>query len=198
MTMPAGVEAPPHWIMYVGIENLDDGVALVERLGGGAVSPVIEIPSVGRMRVVRDPQMAMFALYEPPAAPTQAEAEAAIGEGSWHELMAADAEAAMKFYGELFGWQSTGSMDMGEAGQYHMFGRTFPLGGMMNKPKELADVPPHWGVYFRVPNVHEAAERVKSGGGKVLNGPMEVPGGDWIINCMDPQGAAFSLHHRNA
>ena len=83
-------------------------------------------------------------------------------------------------------------------GKYHMFGRAFPLGGMMNKPPEMAQVPPHWGIYFRVADVHAGAERVKANGGQVLNGPMEVPGGDWIVNCMDPQGAAFSLHHRKS
>ena len=54
--------------------------------------------------------------------------------------------------------------------------------------------PPHWQLYVRVPDVHAAASRVKAGGGQVLNGPMEVPGGDWIVNAMDPQGATFSLH----
>ena len=43
-----------------------------------------------------------------------------------------------------------------------------------------------------------AAERVKASGGQVLNGPMEVPGGDLIINCLDPQGASFSLHQKAA
>lgn len=66
---------------------------------------------------------------------------------------------------------------------------------MMKKPAEMAPVPPHWGLYFRVPDVHARAERVKANGGKILNGPMEVPGGDWVVNCMDPQGAFFSLHH---
>ena len=31
------------------------------------------------------------------------------------------------------------------------------------------------------------------GGGSVMMGPMEVPGGAWILNCLDPQGAYFSL-----
>ena len=40
------------------------------------------------------------------------------------------------------------------------------------------------------------SERIKAGGGQILNGPMEVPGGDLILNAMDPQGAAFSLHEK--
>ena len=72
------------------------------------------------------------------------------------------------------------------------------IGGMMNKPPEMANVPPNWQIYFRVPDAHAAAERVKENGGQILNGPMEVPGGDWIVNAMDPQGAAFGLHARKA
>jgi predicted enzyme related to lactoylglutathione lyase len=83
-------------------------------------------------------------------------------------------------------------------GKYHMFKRSFPLGGMMNKPQEMAQVPPNWGLYFRVDDINAATDRVKANGGQILNGPMEVPGGDMIVNCMDPQGAAFSLHARKA
>lgn len=66
----------------------------------------------------------------------------------------------------------------------------------MNTPKEMAQVPPNWGLYFRVNDLDAAIERLKASGGKVLNGPMEVPGGDRVVNCMDPQGAACSLHGR--
>lgn len=196
MKIPEGMSFPPHWGMYVGVPKLEDAVSQVERLGGGALSPVIDVPSVGRMRTMRDPQGSAFSVYEPASPPQQAEAEPQLGDVSWHELYATDAEAAMKFYTELFGWRPTEAMDMGEMGKYHMFGRAFPLGGMMNKPKEMAEVPNHWGLYFCVPDVHASAKLVEANGGKVLNGPMEVPGGDWIVNCLDPQGASFSLHHK--
>jgi predicted enzyme related to lactoylglutathione lyase len=38
------------------------------------------------------------------------------------------------------------------------------------------------------------AERVQKAGGQVINGPMEVPGGDWIAQGIDPQGAMFAIH----
>jgi hypothetical protein len=68
------------------------------------------------------------------------------------------------------------------------------IGGIMNKPPELAHVPPNWQIYFLVPDIPSAVERIKANGGTILNGPIEVPGGDWIVNAMDPQGGAFSLH----
>jgi predicted enzyme related to lactoylglutathione lyase len=195
MTIPQGMNFPPHWGMYVGVPKLEEAVSQIERLGGSALSEVIDVPTVGRMRTMKDPQGVAFSVYEP-ASPPQPESEPLVGDTSWHELHTNDAEAAMRFYTELFGWRPTEAMDMGPMGKYHMFGRSFPLGGMMKKMPEMANVPPHWALYFHVPDVHKAAELVKANGGQVLNGPMEVPGGDWIINGMDPQGAAFSLHHK--
>jgi len=196
MPIPQGMNFPPHWGMYVGVPNLEQAEALILRMGGSTLSPVIDVPTVGRMRTMKDPQGALFSIYEPISPPSQPEGEPKLGDTSWHELYTTDAEAAMKFYTELFKWRPTETMDMGPMGKYHMFGRTFPLGGMMNKPKEMAQAPPYWGFYFRVPDVHAGADRVKANGGQVLNGPMEVPGGDWVVNCTDPQGAHFSLHHK--
>jgi predicted enzyme related to lactoylglutathione lyase len=80
-------------------------------------------------------------------------------------------------------------------GKYQMFNRgSRMIGGMMNKPAAMAQVPPNWAIYFRVPDINAAVERIQANGGQIVNGPMEVPGGDWIVNAMDPQGAAFSLH----
>lgn len=189
---------PPHWMMYVGTPNLEETVAHVERLGGMAMTPVIDVPTVGKMRAMRDPQGAHFSLYQPQNDP-HPEAAPEIGDISWHELMTTDAVAAKGFYRDLFGWQETSVMDMGPMGQYHMFGRSLgPMGGMMNKPPQMATVPPHWLYYFRVPDIQAATERVKANGGQILNGPMEVPGGDWIVQAIDPQGAAFAMHQRKA
>jgi len=68
----------------------------------------------------------------------------------------------------------------------------------MNTPPEMASVPPNWQIYFRVLDVHAAAQRIAAGGGQVLNGPMQIPDGDWVLSAMDPQGAAFGLHARKA
>jgi predicted enzyme related to lactoylglutathione lyase len=195
MTIPDGMNFPSHWEMYVGVPNLEEAVSEIERGGGSALSPVIEVPTVGTMRTMKDPLGALFCVYEP-SSPPPPETEPQLGDVSWHELYTTDAEGAMAFYTRLFKWRPTDALDMGAMGKYHMFGRAFPLGGMMKKPAEMGQIPPHWGIYFRVADVHAAADRVKAGGGQVLNGPMEVPGGDLIVNCVDPQGAAFSLHER--
>src|SRR5262249_44205154 len=191
MTKPDEVKAPPFWAMYVGVPKIEDAASNIKRLGGSAHTEVIDIPTVGRIQMMMDPQRAGFYIFEPARGEQSPEGAAEVGDASWIELMTTDAPAAMKFYQDAFGWQPSEALDMGPMGKYQMFNRPHGMiGGMMNKPPELAHVPPHWQIYFRVPDVHAAAERVKANGGKILNGPMEVPGGDWVANAMDPQGPA--------
>jgi uncharacterized protein len=199
LTKPDDVKAPPFWAMYIGVAKLEETAAEITRRGGRAHTEVITVPGVGRMQMMADPQGAVFYIYEPSGSDHRAEAAPEIGEASWHELMTTDWRAAMKFYEQVFGWQPSDAMDMGAMGTYQMFNRPHGMiGGMMNKSSEMAAVPPNWQIYFRVPDVHAAAERVKANGGQILNGPMEVPGGDWVVNAMDPQGAAFGLHAKKA
>jgi predicted enzyme related to lactoylglutathione lyase len=68
---------------------------------------------------------------------------------------------------------------------------------MFNKSAEMPG-PPAWLHYVRVESADAAAERVKAHGGSVVNGPMDVPGGDRIAKCADPQGAMFAVHSRKA
>ena len=199
MTRPDEVKAPPFWSMYVGAPKLEETASRIKQLGGSAHTEVITIPTVGRMQMMMDPQGAAFYIFEPSRGEQRPEGAAELGDTSWHELMTTDATAAMKFYEEVFGWQPSQALDMGPMGKYQMFNRPHGMiGGIMNKPPEMANVPPRWLIYFRVPDVKAAAERIKANGGRVVSGPMEVPGGDWVVTATDPQGATFGLHARKA
>jgi len=199
MKTPEGMNMPPFWSMYVAVPKLEEAVAHIKKLGGTELSPVIDIPTVGQVQMLKDPQGAAFYVIQPAPREETPETAPEAGDASWHELMTTDADAAMKFYSDVFGWRPSESLDMGPDGKYQMFNRPHGMiGGMMNKPAAMANVPPHWMIYFRVPDINAAAERVKANGGKILNGPMEVPGGDWVLNAADPQGAAFGLHAKKA
>ena len=190
---------PPFWSMYVAVPSLEDAVAQITRLGGSELSGVIDVPTVGRMQMLKDPQGAAFYIIQPAPRDERPESAPEVGEASWHELMTTDAAAAMKFYSDVFGWRATESVDMGPMGTYQMFNRPHGMiGGMMNTPPEMAAVPPTWTIYFRVPDINEAAARIKANGGTITNGPQEVPGGDWIVNAVDPEGAHFALHAKKA
>jgi len=190
--------APPHWLSYVSVRDLDATLAEAVRLGAMTYVEAMEIPSVGRIAVLADPQHAVFGIYEP-ATTGHGSDDLALGDFSWHDLATDDWKAAWEFYRTLFGWEYDSQFDMGAMGTYWMFrraGGTRTLGGMFNRPPEIPAS--HWLPYVFVSSAHRSAELVGRHGGKVLNGPMEVPGGDYIVQLMDPQGAAFAVHAQSA
>src|SRR5688500_1671265 len=55
MKVPEGMHFPPFWAMYIAVPDHDQAVAHIKRLGGSEVSPVIDVPEVGRMQMMKDP-----------------------------------------------------------------------------------------------------------------------------------------------
>ncbi|HTK34285.1 MAG TPA: VOC family protein [Caulobacteraceae bacterium] len=193
--------ARPGWVGYVGVDDCDAYAARLAAAGGKVHRPPSDIPDIGRFAVVADPQGAVFILFTPaarPAPPSPPPADA-VGTFGWRELMAGDMQSAFDFYADQFGWTKVTDHDMGEHGAYRLFatGGAEPVGGMMTKPAFVA-APPHWAYYIRVDGIKAAVERLTAGGGKVINGPMEVPTGEWIVQATDPDGAYFCLLSRAA
>lgn len=184
---------PPHWLAYVMADDVDASTRRAETLGGSTRVPPTDIPTVGRFSVIADPGGAVLAMLKPLGPDVPEPAEVASGHVSWHELMAADREQAFDFYAALFGWQKDHAIET-PMGPYQIWGRGGrPLGGMITIPKG-ENVPPHWLYYWMVPDLDAALGRVKGGGGRILHGPHEVPGGSRVAQCFDPQGAAFALN----
>jgi predicted enzyme related to lactoylglutathione lyase len=183
------------WTGYIGVDDTDATAKRITAAGGRILYGPDDIPNVGRFAVVADPGGAAFMLLtpippeqEPP--PIDVDAPGYI---SWHELYAGNGqEAAFAFYSAHFGWTTIDTLDMGQMGKYRIFGADgVPFGGMMDKP---ADAPSSaWAFYVNVDGVDAAVERIKSKAGQVLMGPHEVPGGSWIVQALDPQGANFAL-----
>ena len=185
--------ARPCWTGYVAVDDVDVFAARVTAAGGAVHRAGEDIPGVGRFAVVADPYGAVFILFKGRSdqAPTPV-ALGTPGHVGWHELQAGSLDGAFAFYAGLFGWTKAEAVDMGSMGTYQLFatGGT-PVGGMMTK---MAEVPsPFWLYYFNVDAIDAAAARTTHGGGQVINGPMEVPGGAWIVQCVDPQGAMFAM-----
>jgi uncharacterized protein len=193
--LPDGAEAgsPPHWIVYVATPDVDATVAEAERLGGKVVKGPTDIPNMGRFAVLADPQGATFAVYTPPGPPPEGgSASPGPGEFNWHELATTDFAAALDFYVALFGWEKGPAHDMGSMGIYQIVSLGgAQIGGIYNL--HAPSTPPHWLSYVGVVDCAKATAAAKAGGARVLNGPMEVPGGSWISMLMDPQGGAFAV-----
>ncbi len=189
--------APPNWLAYIGVADVDETVNKAKELGANVLAEPMTVPGVGRLSVLSDPQGAAFAVYKADreGAP---EGDPKEHEFSWHELATSDPDAGWDFYSKVFGWAKKDAMPMGELGTYQMFGRDrFTYGGIYRKPDDMP-APPHWLHYALVDNADDAARRAELRGGTVVNGPMEVPGGDRVAVIRDPQGAHFAVHSKAA
>jgi len=186
--------ARPTWLGYIAVEDVDRCVESVEHGGGKVMMPAMDIPNVGRIAMMTDPQGAPFYVMKPSGEGESlafAYDQPRAGHCAWNELVTSDQEAAWHFYGVRFGWVKDGAMDMGPMGSYDFIRHGSVLGAMMTGRPEMG--PPHWNQYFRVPDIDMAVAAIEAGGGQVINGPMEIPGGDFALNGIDPQGAHFGL-----
>ena len=182
----------PSWIGYVGVDDVDATADRITRLGGAVDVPPTDVSDISRFSVFTDPQTARLALFKwlKPGQEQTAD-PGAPGRVGWHELLAADWEQAWAFYGELFGWQKEDA-EAGAVGTYQLFSTGGQMiGGMVTKPATMPE--PSWLYYFNVGDIDVTTQRVVAGGGQILDGPLEMPGGSWIVRCTDPQGAVFAL-----
>ena len=192
MALPDDLDAPPHWIGYVGVPDLDATLDRAGDLGATTLFGPHDIPSVGRIAVIADPQGAAIALHQPASDPPPT--RHGPGHFGWHELATSDEGAALAFYTDLFGWETHAEFDMGDAGIYQMLrvpGDDHESIAIFRKPAEAPATA--WLYYVVVPDVDAAAERASALGGLVALGPMDVPGGGRIAQCRDPQGAYFAV-----
>jgi len=184
----------PYWLPYIGTPDVDATLQAAQGLGARVLMGATEIPSAGRFAVLADPQGATFAIYGAPSG-SQGDSGGSPGSDfSWHELTTSDAVAALRFYSELFGWAEVAKHDMGPMGVYHLVGMqgVASIGMFTSSPDK--PMPTQWLCYAHVADVDKSANAAKAGGGKLVNGPMEVPGGTWIAHFIDPQGAVFAVH----
>lgn len=184
---------PTAWSSYVAVADAAATAAAVKENGGSVVVEPMDVMGMGHMAVFTDPTGAFFGIWQPG---TFAGAERVNEPGTlaWNELNTRDPEAAKAFYGAVFGW-SFEDHDMGGMGTYTEWklGED-SIGGMigMGNTQMPAEVPAHWLVYFAVESTDAAVETVKSSGGNVAFGPIDIPAGRFAV-ATDPLGAAFAV-----
>jgi hypothetical protein len=184
---------PPMWSGYIYSPDVDADAKRAVKLGGSICKEPEDIPGVGRFAVLADPGGAMFNIFAPNSSESPTEVPPnSPGHIGWRDLRAGDGKAAWDFYSQMFGWTEAGSMEAGPQGTYRMFASGKDMvGGMMTKRPETPNA--SWQFFFNVDAIDKAAARVRAAGGRVTMEPMEVPGGDWIIEAEDPHGASFGL-----
>ena len=196
MALPAGAEAAgmrPCWLGYIGVRDVDATAADIVRAGGAQHMPPTDIPGVGRLAMLADPQGVVFYVMRGAMEGTStAFSPAKQGHCHWNELATRDQGAALAFYTDLFQWEKGDAMPMGAMGDYQFIthqGQT--IGAVMTRMED--GPPPAWTFYFGVEDIDLAAQAVSDNGGAIHYGPAEVPGGVFIIVAGDPQGALFGL-----
>jgi len=194
MALPAEATkkgAMPRWMGYVGVNDVAVVAEQIRRLGGRIYVPPTET-NIGRILVVADLEMATLGLIDE-VQPQQGESRgfdqpARVG---WCELLAAEPDKAFAFYNTLFGWQRA-EAEAGAMDSYQLLSAgSRTIGGIFAK-REREPVS-FWLYYFNVEDIDAATKRLKDAGGRIFEGPVEVPGDTWVARCVDPQGATFAI-----
>ena len=190
---------PSGWVVYLATQDVDALVSRAEDLGGQLRYGPVDIPHVGRFAMVSDPQGVIFAvMYAARTSESRAfgpvplGTEQTRGHGVWIELATPDPEAALAFYGALFGWEKLGAMPMGGMGEYAFVGRgDLRPGAVMSSAATGA--PARWNWYIHVADIDAALAAVREAGRTVLQGPDPIPGGSYSANIADPTGNRLGL-----
>ena len=190
--------ARPVWLGYLYVKDVDATANATKAAGGQVMREPWQQAGVGRLAMVTDPQGAPFYLMNPELPADKPDAVSDVFSVDqpervrWNELSTSDADGAVDFYTGQFGWTQEGSMDMGEFGQYRFVQNDgIGIGAIMPRMPEMPVS--LWTFYIGVDDIDRAAKAIADNGGSILNGPMEIPGGEFALNGLDPQGASFGL-----
>jgi predicted enzyme related to lactoylglutathione lyase len=185
--------ARPIWIGYLEVDDVDAAVDAIKADGGAVQMGPMDIP-VGRIAMVTDPQGAPFYVMAPVPPPGMEGMESDVFSVTepqhmrWNELATSDPDGAIAFYQKHFGWGQEGEMPMGELGAYRFIQRgAVGIGAVM--PLMEGYPVPVWNFYIGVDDIDRAHAAVTANGGTITNEPMEIPGGEFAMNAIDPQGA---------
>lgn len=182
---------PPHWLLYIAVDNADDAVAKAKQLGATILAPAFDVMDAGRMGVIQDPTGAVFCAW-------QAKRNTGIGivhvHGTlcWADLSTSDAKRASDFYSGLLGWQIAAD-PKDKSGYLHIRNGEHFIGGVPPAAFRQPGVPPHWMAYFQVDDVDASAGKAKELGATLYMPPTTMEGVGRMSVIADPQGAVFAL-----
>ena len=185
------MKVPPHWMLYILVENADASADKVAQLGGTAIVPPFDVMDIGRMAVIQDPTGAHFCLWQPKQSVANSIADV-HGTFCWADLSTPNPARAEAFYSRLLGWQFTRD-EKDPSGYLHIKNGEHFIGGVPPASYHPPGVPPHWLAYFQVNDVDATANKAKEMGATLLMPPMTMEEvGRWSV-IADPQGAVFAI-----
>lgn len=191
--LPADAPAPSHWLGHVRVEDLDAAMARAKARGATFPMGAMDIPTVGRMAIMIDPQGCAVSLFTPAGDMPPGPEPSDHGMVGWNELIAEDPAAAKAFYTDVVGWTWRDG-PFQEQMEYYLFGSGAPDGDAGGMAKKAPEMPVStWLLYFTTRDIAETAAKVESLGGAVHAAPFEVPSVGKLAVCAGPDGAMFGL-----
>jgi uncharacterized protein len=196
-TMPASAgDMPATWMTEIRTDQLEATVRAVEAAGGTVLEPNVDFGDIGRLGVFTDPAGAPFCAWE---GGIREGAQIVNEPGAWSmsALRTPDPDAAIAFYGSVFGWQPE------PFGPVHCMRLAGYVGGEPSQPvpRDVVAVivpaesgePASWGVDFWVRDASAAIATATRVGGSVLAGPYDAPPAFVQAVLADPEGAVFTV-----
>jgi predicted enzyme related to lactoylglutathione lyase len=115
----------------------------------------------------------------------------------WIDTSQPDPQAAVAFYGGLFGWEFDNAMPAGAPGEYHIARIRGGDVAAVSSPPEGAPPTAVWNTYIWVDSADEAATKVADAGGAVVTAPFDVMEAGRMAVFTDPEGAVFCVWQAN-
>lgn len=190
--------ARPMWLGYINVDDVDTSAGAIKADGGQVHMEPFDIPGVGRVAMVTDPVGVPFYIMKPIPPAGQPDAQSDVFDPMkaqhfrWNELSTTDQDGAIAFFERHFGWTQEGAMPMGEMGDYKFVqAGGVGIGAIMPKPAQSPASA--WVHYIGVDDIDRGTKAITDGGGQLLHDPMDIPGGEFAVAALDPQGALFGL-----
>jgi predicted enzyme related to lactoylglutathione lyase len=159
---------------------------------GGTVHEIVDLGTEGMWVSLTDPTGAHVGAWQNGTREGIGRSREA-GRPIWEELVTRDFDAAVSFYRDVFGWQTTVLSDTDEFRYITLGEGDDAVTGIEDGARSLPEIEPsHWVVYFGVENANQTAVRITELGGTVLGQVEDSPYGR-LAPAADPTGATFSI-----
>ena len=179
------------WSVYLAVEDIAKALEAVVPSGGEVRFDAHPVGDLGVMAAVADPGGAQVGLWQP----QQHQGFGLVAEAGapgWFELSTRVYEQALRFYREVFGWD-TRTLSEGEFRYTVVQHGDDQVAGVLDASRFLPEgEPDHWTVYFAVEDTDAALAKAVQLGGKATQDPEDTPYGR-IAAATDVTGAQFKL-----
>ncbi|AUI51007.1 VOC family protein [Arthrobacter crystallopoietes] len=183
---------PDVWTTYLRVDDIDATTQAAANSGGQIFMPPMEVPEQGKMAMIGDAGGAAVGVWEF-GGHTGFQLAAEPGSPAWHEIFTRDYPSTVKFYQDVFGWDTDVMSDTDEFKYTTLGAGENAKAGIMDVSSFLPEsIPAHWRIYFAVENADAAIEKTTALGGQVVQPAEDTPFGR-VATLTDPTGAMFLI-----